>query len=356
VPLEKGGRGKKGGLSEYAEKIGKTKQHVSETREAAEVYLTVKASTQVDGFLDKCKHLAAIHKADRSCWPILADLLVAKGWNVQATEAAVDQAKQAEAILPKNWFRVHYVPLSEVVMAVAGGARQLKAFERLLAKVAEIQEYAEKHRGKSAVKAFLDWLAENKGGKSWDMGELQNYLLDLQEVEAPAGKYDVIVADPPWKYDFAETESRQVENQYPTMTPEELAALEVPSADNCVLFMWATAPKLREALTLLEAWGFQYKTHAVWNKEKIGMGYWFRGQHELLLVATKGDVSPPPPAARPASVFSDARKGHSRKPECAYATIEAMFPTANRCEMFARGSRSGWTSWGNEATKKQEKR
>lgn len=108
--------------------------------------------------------------------------------------------------------------------------------------------------------------------------------------------YGVIYADPPWRYDDA-TPNRAVENHYPTMSNEEICALPVPAADDCVLYLWATAPKLREALEVMEAWGFNYRTHAIWDKVKIGMGYWFRGQHELLLIGTRGDVRTPPPLA-----------------------------------------------------------
>jgi len=105
-------------------------------------------------------------------------------------------------------------------------------------------------------------------------------------------KYDVIYADPPWKYGFSKSDSRKIENQYPTMTTEEICELSVPSKDNSVLYLWATAPKLLEAMKVIYNWGFEYKTCAVWDKEIVGMGYWFRGQHELLLVATKGKYPP----------------------------------------------------------------
>lgn len=164
----------------------------------------------------------------------------------------------------------------------------------------------------------------------------------------PEGKFDLILADPPWKYDFAETENREIENHYPTMCVEELSKLEPPAAKDCVLFMWATAPKLREALQLMEAWGFDYKTHAIWDKQKIGMGYWFRGQHELLLVGTKGKASPPDEKLRVPSVFSFKRGNHSAKPVEVYGMIESMLPNATRCEMFAREEHKGWTAWGNQ--------
>jgi len=165
----------------------------------------------------------------------------------------------------------------------------------------------------------------------------------------PKGKYGLILADPPWQYDFSETKQREVENHYNTLSLAEICQIRPPAADACVLFLWATAPKLPEALRVMDAWGFSYKTNAVWDKQRVGMGYWFRGRHELLLVGTRGIVSPPPEPARAASVFSHPRGKHSEKPQAIYELLEVMFPNAKRCELFARGKRAGWTAWGNEA-------
>lgn len=166
--------------------------------------------------------------------------------------------------------------------------------------------------------------------------------------EMPKNEFEVILADPPWRYDFSSTESREIENQYPTMELEDICKLNVPAAKDCILFLWATAPKLREALKVVDAWGFEYKTHAIWDKQKIGMGYYFRGQHELLLVATKGELRTPLPETRPASIFSSLRTNHSEKPDIVYEIIEKMYPNKNYLEMFARKERNNWKSWGNE--------
>lgn len=109
-------------------------------------------------------------------------------------------------------------------------------------------------------------------------------------------KYQVIYADPPWRYEHAISKSREIENQYPTMLLKDIKALDIPAEKNSVLFMWTTAPKVAEALEVLLAWGFKYRTCAIWDKQCIGMGYWFRTQHEVLLVGVKGTFSPPPPA------------------------------------------------------------
>lgn len=161
-------------------------------------------------------------------------------------------------------------------------------------------------------------------------------------------KYRVIYADPPWRYDFSRSNSREIENQYPTMTTEEICSLKIPSDDNSVLYLWATAPKLLEALAVMKAWGYSYKSCAVWDKEIMGMGYWFRGQHELLLVGTKGKFSPPRQEDRHSSMFRERRSKHSKKPVTIRNLIAAWFPTDSRIELFSRQAPPDWDVWGNE--------
>lgn len=144
--------------------------------------------------------------------------------------------------------------------------------------------------------------------------------------------------------------SRDVANHYPTMTWEELSALEISSIaeKDAVLFMWAPACKLEEALDLIGKWGFKYRSCAVWVKDKIGQGQYFRNQHELLLVAIRGNPPTPQPRDRTSSVIEAQRRRHSEKPEKVYAIIETMYPNSRKIELFARRTRRNWTSWGNE--------
>lgn len=172
----------------------------------------------------------------------------------------------------------------------------------------------------------------------------------------PAGVFNVILADPPWQYDFAETDNRAIENQYPTLDVVEIASyrdsagtpIQNVVADDAVLFLWSTSPKLREALIVMDGWGFEYVTQAVWVKDRIGMGYWVRQQHETILIGRRGNVSPPEQEVRRSSVIDARRADHSAKPEAAYALIESMFPDARRLEVFARLPREGWAVFGNQ--------
>jgi N6-adenosine-specific RNA methylase IME4 len=167
----------------------------------------------------------------------------------------------------------------------------------------------------------------------------------------PTQRYPVIYADPPWRYEFVESESRAIENQYPTMSLDEIRALNVAgmSTDDAILFMWATSPKLAEAMSVLEAWGFTYRSSAVWVKPQLGMGYYFRQQHELLLVATRGSMPAPSPADRPRSVVTADRMEHSAKPAEFAEAIERMYPTLPKIELFCRSPREGWAVWGNQS-------
>lgn len=160
---------------------------------------------------------------------------------------------------------------------------------------------------------------------------------------------DLLYVDPPWRYQHSSTDSRKIENHYPTMGLEEIKALDVPAAADAVLFMWATSPKLAEALEVVDAWGFGYRTCMVWVKDRVGMGYYARQRHELLLIAVKGKPDTPLDSARPDSVIEAPRGEHSAKPVRVYELIEAMYPHLTKVELFARAPRDGWASWGNQA-------
>jgi len=169
----------------------------------------------------------------------------------------------------------------------------------------------------------------------------------------PEEEFNVIYADPPWQYELPLRGDPEL--HYPTMSTQELCDLKIPVASDAVLFLWATNPKLEEAFKVIKAWGFEYKTNMVWVKDKAGTGYYFRGQHELLLVAKRGEMPAPTEETRPPSVLEVPRKGHSVKPEVVYEIIERMYPNRKYLELFARNKRENWTCWGNE-TKKETQR
>jgi len=164
----------------------------------------------------------------------------------------------------------------------------------------------------------------------------------------PNGIFDIILADPPWRYDFSKSKSRAIESHYQSMDLKDICILDVPAGENSVLFLWATAPKIIEALKVMESWGFTYKTNLVWIKDKIGMGYHVRGRHELLFIGTKGKGRLPAATEKWESVIFAARREHSCKPTIIYDIIEGAYPNCKYLELFARERREHWVSWGDE--------
>lgn len=174
------------------------------------------------------------------------------------------------------------------------------------------------------------------------------------------GNYGVIIADPPWNYNNAGCRGA-AENEYRTMTLEELRRLPVASvaAEDCVLLMWATWPKLAEAaLPLMSAWGFEYVTGFPWVKiievntkldgsvdfsVPCGIGFWVRGTTEPVLIGRRGKAKPPGDGY--IGLLSPNLR-HSRKPDSLYEYAESM--PGPYLEMFARRPRPGWSAFGNE--------
>lgn len=165
----------------------------------------------------------------------------------------------------------------------------------------------------------------------------------------PDGPFQVLYADPPWQLGGSPDSSRAVERHYPTLPLAEVEALSPPAAEDAVLFLWAVNCLLPEALEVIEAWDFRYRTNLVWVKPRFGLGAWARNRHELLLFATRGAIAAPDPDCRPGSVMEAPSGRHSAKPACVYELIERAYPRLSKLELFARGRpRPGWAVWGNE--------
>jgi N6-adenosine-specific RNA methylase IME4 len=181
--------------------------------------------------------------------------------------------------------------------------------------------------------------------------ELAERTIAAAQALGAGGKlYGVIYADCPWSWSAWSWKGMSRAPDYPTMALDALKALQVPAAPDCVLFLWAIVPMLPQALELMVAWGFTYRSSAFWVKPRAGTGYWFRGRHELLLVGTRGDVPAPAPGEQLESVIDMPQGKHSEKPEIFAGLIEALYPNVPKLEMFARGGpESGWDRWGNEA-------
>lgn len=162
---------------------------------------------------------------------------------------------------------------------------------------------------------------------------------------------------PPWAYkDKACAGKRGACFKYPVMDSRSIGEFPIRqiAAENCVLFMWVTMPKLNECFDLINAWGFEYKTCAfVWIKKNKkanslfwGMGRWTRANAEICLIATKG--KPKRQAANVHSVVLSPIERHSKKPDEIRERIVQLCGDLPRIELFAREHAEGWDCWGNE--------
>lgn len=179
------------------------------------------------------------------------------------------------------------------------------------------------------------------------------------EQELPNGKYYVIYADPPWPYDDSGVVTTndaygRAERHFPTMTLDDIKALKVPAACNCVTFLWVPTPLLPDGFAVLDAWGFEYKTDFVWDKVLPNFGHYCNLRHENLLLGTRGDGMVPDVkvANNIKSIVQIKRsRTHSEKPDAFRDIIDTLYPPLadnDRLELFARKDVKGWARWGNE--------
>ena len=175
-------------------------------------------------------------------------------------------------------------------------------------------------------------------------------------MKLPDKKYQIILTDPAWQYDDkALAGNRGACCKYDVMNLADLKLIPVWNIadENCILFMWATFPKLNEALELIKVWGFEYKTVAfTWVKKYrngdnfMGMGRWTRANAEVCLLATKG--KPKRISASVRQIIESVPERHSKKPDIVRDKIVELCGDLPRIELFARERAKGWSSWGLE--------
>jgi len=172
-------------------------------------------------------------------------------------------------------------------------------------------------------------------------------------IRYPPGVYRVMLVDCPWQYRPDDATFRRGDgasaDHYKTMSLERLCNMKLPRlTEDAVLFLWATVPLLPEALKVMEAWEFKYKSHFIWDKLLPNLGIYNQVNHELLLIGTRGACTPDSTKLFN-SVVRIERTEHSRKPEYFRELIDRMYPAGNRIELFSRGkSPAHWAGWGDE--------
>lgn len=166
-------------------------------------------------------------------------------------------------------------------------------------------------------------------------------------------KYHVIAIDPPWAYnekggfssDDYDAQNNRGAVDYPTMTVEQIKKIEIPAANDSVLFLWTTHAFLRDSFDIMKEWGFEYKATIVWDKVKMGMGRNVRMQVEFCLLGIKG--KPIIQGSSERDIITEPRREHSRKPEVFYEMVERMC-IGNKLDYFSRQTRKNWEHYGAE--------
>jgi len=170
-------------------------------------------------------------------------------------------------------------------------------------------------------------------------------------------KYQIIYCDPPWSYQNGGVPQGGVDAQYPTMKLEDIKKLPIDkiSADTSALLLWATFPQLQEALDVIKAWGFTYKTLGFsWLKTNkdgspvFGIGYYAKSNQEVCLLGVKGKAHSLVKSNSVSSFVSTGRTKHSEKPQIFRDKIVELFGDIPRIELFARQKTEGWDVYGNE--------
>jgi len=167
------------------------------------------------------------------------------------------------------------------------------------------------------------------------------------QIPFPNKKYKTIYADPAWNEVGGGKIKRGANKHYPLMKTADIKKLPVSKIadDNCWLYLWVTNNFLKDGINVMESWGFRYVTNFVWAKNSFGIGYYFRGQHELCLFGVKGNLKPI--RRNVSTLLLSPKRRHSQKPAEARKMIESM-SYEPRIELFAREKVDGWDCWGNE--------
>jgi N6-adenosine-specific RNA methylase IME4 len=191
------------------------------------------------------------------------------------------------------------------------------------------------------------------------MIEIKNVAEDFsREIK---GQFCTVLADPPWKFQNSTgkiaPEHKRL-SRYPTLSLEEIKNIPVNkvTAETCHLYLWVPNALIQEGLEVMKQWGFTYKTNIIWYKirkdggsDGRGVGFYFRNVTEMILFGVKGKIRTLDPGRTQVNIIKSQKREHSRKPDELYEIIEKCSP-GPYLELFARGSRENWATWGNEST------
>ena len=230
-------------------------------------------------------------------------------------------------------------------------AKQFKTNRTYVSELAKLRDEAPADF--EAVKIGEKRLIDVKKERRAAVLEKQRKAINDGAVALPEGVFEVICIDPPWPYGNADSYNAngfRGTYPYPEMSLDELASIELPAADDCILWLWTTHRFMRHAFALLDAWGFEEKVILTWAKDRMGIGRWLRSQSEFCIMAVKG--KPAVKLTNQTTVIHGERREHSRKPDEFYELVETLC-IGRRLDYFSREKRPGWAQLGNEPEKFQ---
>ncbi|MCO7737449.1 MT-A70 family methyltransferase [Brucella intermedia] len=282
--------------------------------------------------------------------------------NLPTRRAAEKLSVSERAVTAARRVREHGAP--ELIDAIRAGKVSVHAGEAL----SELQHAEQARVVREEKKAIV---AEAKKIRAEQQKVRHAVRLTTMALVAEKGRetapgkverlFPIIYADPPWRFGVYSEETgreKSAENHYPTMDTGEIcslfAKLNYPVTKNAILFLWATNPMLPDAFRVMQAWGFTYVHHWIWDKEVAGTGYWGRDRHELLLIGKRGSPAAPLRGTQPETVHRERKGKHSAKPAWFAEQIERLYPDVPKLELFCRSPRPGWDAWGYEAAGRAE--
>ncbi len=221
-------------------------------------------------------------------------------------------------------------------------AKQLNISPRLIASVKEIERKApellpQMERGEMTANEAIRTIKNQKREK--DIAE-QVTEIKANNYKPPEKLYEVIVIDPPWPYGTKyDANARRAANPYPEMSLDEIKAIKLPSANDCILWLWTTHKFMRYSFELLDEWGFRDVAILTWCKSKMGLGVWLRSQSEFCIMAVKG--KPKVNLTNQTTVLNAPMREHSRKPDEFYSMVDELC-VGYKIDWFSREHRDGW--------------
>ena len=245
----------------------------------------------------------------------------------------------------------------KIVAEKLGWSTGKKAQFDVVTKKAPEEVKAKLRTGEVSInQAYQEIKKEEK--KTERLNQIEEIKIKIEEenLTVENKKYHVIAIDPPWNYkekggfssEDYDSKSNRGAVDYPTMNLEQIKKIELPEAEDCVLFLWTTHAFLKDSFEILENWGYNYKATLVWDKVKMGLGRTIRMQVEFCLIAIKGN--PIINGSSERDIITEARREHSRKPEAFYEMVDRMC-IGNKLDYFSRNNRINWEHYGAEKGK-----